>query len=231
MSNILPSEVENLIEQFQRLPGVGPKSAARMAYHYLRGAKDQAIDLADALQSVAQNVTHCQKCYNVSNADICPLCADKQRDQTKLCIVEEPLDVLAFEQAGIYDGLYFVLGGVISPADGIHPEELRFTELKERVAEMLSSLKNRTGASKHPDKEESESGQPEDANTPPLEIIIATNPSLEGETTATYIKKLLAHLEKSGEVKITRIAMGLPSGVDLEFADRLTLKRALEGRQ
>ena len=227
MSSVFPAELNNLIDQFARLPGVGPKSASRMAYHYLRGGTQQALDLADALRDVAQNVSHCSKCYNVSTQDVCDLCASHKRDGLKLCIVEEPLDVVAFEDAGIYNGYYFVLGGVISPADGVHPEELRFAELKERINEMLEES---ASSSNGDDTDKVNSKDTQTANQP-LEIIIATNPSLEGETTAEYIRKLLSSLEDENLIKISRIAMGLPNGVDLEYADRLTLKRALEGRR
>ncbi len=221
--DIFPKEVLNLIAQFQKLPGVGPKSASRMAYHYLRAGNDHAEELATALQDMVRHTTECEKCHNVSSTPVCPICADDRRDRTKLCVVEEPLDIVAFEEAGIYDGIYFVLGGVISPADGKYAEELRFAELKERVRELLA-----TPADTDTDKDQSDIS--DGTSTSKLEVIIATNPSLEGEATATYIQKLLDTHQSDGSIKITRIAMGLPNGVDLEYADRLTLKRALEGR-
>jgi len=204
--SVLPKSVENVINEFSRLPGVGPKSASRMTYHYLRSSRLDATKLANALLEMDKEVKSCTKCFNVSDKDVCDICSSKLRKQDKICVVEEPLDVVAFENSGIYDGLYFVLGGVISPAEGIGEEEIRFKELKARVDELLK-----------------------DADV--LEVIIATNPSLEGEATASYVIDLFKDEFKNGKVKITRLAMGLPTGADLEYADRLTLKRALEGRR
>jgi recombination protein RecR len=151
-------------------------------------------------------VVNCSKCFNVADTDVCDICSSPLRKKDKVCVVEEPLDVVAFENSGVYDGVYFVLGGVISPAEGIGAEELRFAELKSRVNELLKDSEM-------------------------VEIIVATNPSLEGEATASYLIDLFTDLSKDGKVNITRLAMGLPTGADLEYADRLTLKRALEGRR
>ncbi len=203
--SILPSSVEKVINELSKLPGVGPKSAARMTYHYLRSPNKEASKLGQALLDMDKNTMFCTKCFNVSDKEICDICNSEKRDKTKLCIVEEPLDVVAFENSAIYEGLYFVLGGVISPAEGIGAEELRFKDLKRRVNELL--------------KEKS------------LEIIVATNPSLEGEATASYILDMFDMELKEGKIKVTRLAMGLPTGADLEYADRLTLKRAFEGRR
>jgi recombination protein RecR len=177
-----------------------------MAYHYLRSSNKDASKLAEALIEMENSVRTCPKCFNVTDKEVCDICSSPLRKNDKVCVVEEPLDVVAFENSGIYDGLYFVLGGVISPAEGIGAEELRFPQLKERIIELL--------------KEEET-----------VEIIVATNPSLEGEATASYVIDLLGSLVTDGKVKITRLAMGLPTGADLEYADRLTLKRALEGRR
>ncbi len=204
--SVLPKSVENVINEFSRLPGVGPKSASRMTYHYLRSSRLDATKLANALLEMDKEVKSCTKCFNVSDKDECDICSSKLRKQDKICVVEEPLDVVAFENSGIYDGLYFVLGGVISPAEGIGEDEIRFKELKARVGELLK-------------------------DTDVLEVIIATNPSLEGEATASYVIDLFKEEFKNNRVKITRLAMGLPTGADLEYADRLTLKRALEGRR
>ncbi len=149
----------------------------------------------------------CISCFNVTDKEICDICDSPQRDHSKICIVEEPLDVIAFENSGIFNGLYFVLGGVISPAEGITASELRFKELEERVKSAMN---------------ESESS---------IELIVATNPSLEGEATASYILDIFNSYVKEGKIHISRLAMGLPTGADLEYADRLTLKRALEGRR
>jgi recombination protein RecR len=212
--SVLPKSVEKVIEEFSRLPGVGPKSASRMAYHYIRSPNNDASKLASALNEMEENVEYCKDCFNVTDKEVCDLCSSPLRKKSKLCVVEEPLDVVAFENSAVYDGLYFVLGGVISPAEGVGEEELRFKELQKRVGELLEEKD---------EKEESDAGV--------VEIIVATNPSLEGEATASYIIDLFKSLSKEGKVKITRLAMGLPTGADLEYADRLTLKRALEGRR
>ena len=206
--SVLPSSVELVINEFSRLPGVGPKSASRMAYHYLRSPNKDATKLASALEEMDREVKNCKSCFNVTDKEECSICSSQLRKKDKLCVVEEPLDVVAFENSGVYDGLYFVLGGVISPAEGIGEEELRFKELEKRVKELLEDIKKDSV----------------------LEIIVATNPSLEGEATSSYIIDLFKTYLKEKRIKITRLAMGLPTGADLEYADRLTLKRALEGR-
>lgn len=203
---VLPRPVEKVIDEFARLPGIGPKSAARMAYHFLRSRKKDASRLAQALVEMDEGIRLCTKCFNVAEKEVCDICDSPLRDNTNLCIVEEPLDVVAFERAGVYKGVYFVLGGVISPAEGIGAEELRFKELERRVKELLESTES-------------------------LEVVVATNPSLEGEATANYIQDALGRIDKEGKVKLTRLAMGLPTGADLEYADQLTLKRAFEGRR
>ncbi len=204
--SVLPKSVEQVIDEFSKLPGIGPKSASRMVYHFLRSPNKDATKLAKALTQMDLEVKNCSKCFNVSDKDICDICSSKIRKTNKLCVVEEPLDVVAFENSAVYDGFYFVLGGVISPADGIGADEIRFTELKGRVEELLKE--NDT-----------------------VEVIVATNPNLEGEATSNYILDLFKNLLKEGKIKISRLAMGLPTGADLEYADRLTLKRALEGRR
>lgn len=198
---VLPKSVEKVIEEFAKLPGIGPKSAARMAYHFLRTPYKEASKLAGYLKEMDEKVVYCKDCFNVSDSEICNICKSALRDNEKICVVEESLDVVAFEKSGVFNGKYFVLGGVISPAEGIGAEELRFKELKKRVEGM--------------DK---------------VELIIATNPSLEGEATANYIYDMFKSDIEKGKVVVTRLAMGLPTGADLEYADQLTLKRALEGR-
>jgi recombination protein RecR len=204
--SVLPQSVEKVINEFSKLPGVGPKTAARMTYHYLRSPNHDAKKLSDALEDMDLNVSFCKKCFNVSDKKVCDICSSPTRRDNKLCVVEEPLDVIAFENSAVYDGFYFVLGGVISPAEGIGAEDLRFDDLKKRVKELLEEV----------DK---------------LEIIVATNPNLEGEASASYIHDMFAKEIKEGTIEISRLAMGLPTGADLEYADRLTLKRALEGRR
>jgi recombination protein RecR len=206
--SVLPQSVEKVINEFSKLPGVGPKTAARMAYHYIRSPNHDAKKLSEALSHMDENVVFCKKCFNISEEEICDICSSPLRKKSKLCVVEEPLDVIAFENSAVYDGLYFVLGGVISPAEGISAEDLRFKDLKKRVNEILGEIKREK-----------------------LEIIVATNPSLEGEASASYISDMFKKEVKEGTIEITRLAMGLPTGADLEYADRLTLKRALEGRK
>ena len=205
--SVLPLSVEKVINELSKLPGVGPKSAARMTYHYLRSPNKDATKLGKALVEMDENTKFCTECFNVSEKEVCDICSSDQRDKAKICIVEEPLDVVAFENSSIFEGTYFVLGGVISPAEGIGAQELRFDELEARVKKDIKGL------------------------DVPLELIVATNPSLEGEATASYILDLFNVYLKEGKIKITRLAMGLPTGADLEYADRLTLKRALEGRR
>jgi recombination protein RecR len=177
-----------------------------MAYHFLRSRRKDASRLAKALVDMDEGIRFCVKCFNVAEKEVCDICDSPLRDSKELCIVEEPLDVVAFERSGVYKGVYFVLGGVISPAEGIGAEELRFKELEKRVKELLE-------------------------NADSLEVIVATNPSLEGEATANYIQDSLSRVDKDGKIKLTRLAMGLPTGADLEYADQLTLKRAFEGRR
>jgi recombination protein RecR len=204
--SVLPQSVEKVINEFSKLPGIGPKTAARMVYHYLRSPNHDAKKLADSLSDMDENVMFCEKCFNVSDKTICDICSSPLRKNNKICVVEEPLDVIAFENSAVYDGLYFVLGGVISPAEGISADDLRFKDFKKRVNELIGGSDQ-------------------------VEIIVATNPSLEGEASASYIHDMFSKDVKEGTILITRLAMGLPTGADLEYADRLTLKRALEGRR
>ena len=194
------SPITKLIEAFNRLPGIGPKSAQRLAYHVLRSSDEEARSLAEALIDVKEHVVLCARCQNVSDRSPCHICADGARDRTLLCVVEEPLDVLAIERAASYDGMFHVLHGVISPADGVGPEDLK-------IAELLTRLR--------------------DVDTEVSEVIMATNPNLEGEATGMYLARLLQPLG----IRVTRLARGLPAGADLEYADDLTLGRALEFRQ
>ncbi|MBX7252354.1 MAG: recombination mediator RecR [Candidatus Promineofilum sp.] len=195
---MLPRSVQRLIDEFARLPGIGPKSASRLTFYLLRGSDNQALDLAVALQELKERTRLCSVCFNITEDDPCPICSDGARDAGLLCVVEEPLDVLAIERARAYNGRYHVLHGAISPVEGIGPEELRVAELAQRVA---------AGAFR--------------------EIILATNPTLEGESTALYLQRRLA----GQKVRITRLARGLPVGGDLEYTDEITLGRAFEGRQ
>ncbi len=197
---ILPEPVQNLITAFERLPGIGPKSASRLAFHLLRATNDTAQQLADALNGLKSATGLCQVCFNITLAEqtICDICASSQRDEAQVCVVEEPLDVLALERTGGYSGRYHVLHGVLSPIEGIGPDDLKIRPLVERV---------KAGTVR--------------------EVILATNPSMEGDATALYLRQQLLPLN----VHITRLARGLPVGGDLEYADQNTLLRALSGRQ
>jgi recombination protein RecR len=195
--------VARLIEAFSRLPGIGPKTAQRLTYHLLRAPDAEARTLARALVAVRDEVVFCDRCFNISDAPLCPICRDPGREDGRLCVVEEPLDVLAIERTGEFRGRYHVLHGAISPIDGIGPDRLKVRELLERVDEAAAE------------------GHRVD------EVIMATNPTLEGEATAMYLGERL-----EGRVgSVTRIARGLPVGGDLEYADDVTLIRALQGRR
>lgn len=190
--------IARLLEELERLPGIGPKSAQRLAYHILRGDSETARRLADAIVEVKQSIRFCERCFNFAEAELCDICSNPGRDATMLCVVEEPRDVVAVERTGEFRGVYHVLQGAISPIDGIGPDQLRVRELIDRAG--------RGGV---------------------IEAIIATDPDIEGETTALYLARLLKPLG----VRVTRIASGLPVGGDLEYADEVTLGKALEARR
>jgi len=195
---VLPRSVQRLIDEFARLPGIGPKSASRLTFYLLRAADNQSGELATALQELKERTRLCSVCFNITEEDPCPICSDEARDARLLCVVEEPLDVLAIERARAYNGRYHVLHGAISPVEGIGPEDLRVAELVDRVARGNFQ-----------------------------EIILATNPTLEGESTALYLQRRLS----DRDIRLTRLARGLPVGGDLEYTDEITLGRAFEGRQ
>jgi recombination protein RecR len=189
--------LEKLIEEFSKFPGIGKKTAQRMAFFVLKQRKEEAESLAQAVLDVKEKVRYCSVCFNITEDDPCSICKDERRDRSVICVVEEANDVAALEKTNQFKGLYHVLGGVLSPLDGVGPEDLK-------VKELLARLKDGTVK----------------------EVIIATNPSTEGEATAVYLSKLIKPLG----VKVTRIARGLPAGGDLEYADQTTLSNALEGR-
>ncbi len=197
MSKAIPEPVTRLIEQFSRLPGIGPKTASRLTYYLLRASDEQTESLAAALLELKTRTGYCSICFNITDADPCAICADPDRDRSVIAVVEEPLNVLAIERIGSYRGLYHVLHGAINPVEGIGPDDLRIRELAARAA---------TGEAR--------------------EIIVATNPGLEGDATAMYIQRQVAPLG----VRLTRLARGLPTGGDLDYVDSVTLLRALEGR-
>ncbi len=196
---VTPAPVIRLIDEFSRLPGIGPKTASRLTFYLLRTPAERTQSLAEALQDLHVKVVFCSECFNIAETDPCAICSDENRDRSIVCVVEEPLDVLAIERTRDYHGLYHVLHGKIAPTEGIGPEDLKIVELMDRVHASELELK---------------------------EIIIATNPNLEGEATARYIARQFDNTS----VKITGLARGLPIGGDLEYADEITLSRALSGR-
>ncbi|MBW8012149.1 MAG: recombination protein RecR [Chloroflexi bacterium] len=197
---LIPEPVQRLIDALSRLPGVGPKTASRLTFYLLRGSEDLAHELSEAMGDLKANTGYCEQCFNITSADrtLCEICAHPKREASVLCVVEEPLDVLALERTAGFEGHYHVLHGVLSPIEGVGPEDIKIAELLERVQEV--DIK---------------------------EVIIATNPSMEGDATAMYLRQ---HLLPLG-VRVTRLARGLPVGGDLEYADQNTLLRALDGRQ
>ncbi|HEY2152040.1 MAG TPA: recombination mediator RecR [Vicinamibacterales bacterium] len=193
----LPETLNRLIEELQRLPGIGPKGAQRLAFHMLKTPREQTDRLIDALREVKERVTYCSVCNNITDVDPCVYCSNDRRDATIICVVEEPQNVSAIEKTREFKGLYHVLMGAISPLQGIGPDDLKIKGLLARVSAGVS------------------------------EIILATNPNVEGEATAIYLARLLKPLG----VKVTRIAMGVPVGSDLDYADEVTMHRSLEGRR
>jgi recombination protein RecR len=200
---VVAGPIQRLIDELSRLPGIGPKSAQRVAFHLLRVRREEAKRLADSIVEVKDKVKLCRRCFNVTDEELCEYCRDPRRDAAVVCVVQEPPDIVAIERTREYSGLYHVLQGAISPIEGIGPEDLRVSELLERI--------------KHTDE-----GQEHIT-----EVIVATNPNIEGEATAMYLARLLAPLG----VRVSRLASGLPVGGDLEYADEVTLGRALEGRR
>lgn len=189
--------IQKLLDELERLPGIGPKSAQRIAYFILNTDKDSALRLSDAIQEVKDTVRFCKQCFNYSEDDMCEICSSVRRDQGIICVVSEPRDIPPIERTGVFEGVYHVLGGAISPMEGIGPNDLHIADLLRRLSD--SEIK---------------------------EVVLATNPNIEGETTATYLARLI----KPMGIKVTRPASGLPVGGDLEFADEVTLGRAMEAR-
>ena len=190
--------IARLIEELSKLPGIGPKSAQRLTYHLLQAPAEKAAALAKAIVELKENLSLCPVCCNITDTAPCAICLDSARDHSKICIIEEPADILPLERTRKYSGLYHVLHGVISPSDGIGPDEIKIKELMARFSDGAIT-----------------------------EVILATNPNTEGETTAMYLQSLIVPLN----IRVTRLARGLPYGADLEYADDVTLTRALEGRQ
>lgn len=197
----VPRAIQNLIEAFERLPGIGPKTAQRLTYYLLHVPQGELDRFAQALQNLRKDIVMCSICYGVDECDPCGICIDVKRDRSVICVVEQPLDVLAINKTGKFNGVYHVLHGRIDPLSNIGPDEIRISELIRRIKNQESRI---------------------------MEIILATNPTMEGEATAMYIAKKLR--VENGELKITRIGRGLPTGADLEYADSMTIERSLEGR-
>ena len=193
----LPDPLVRLIEELQRLPGIGPKSAQRLAFHILRTPREQADQLVDAVRDVKERVTYCSVCNNITDADPCGYCSNERRDHQLICVVEEPQNVAAIEKTREFKGVYHVLMGALSPLQGVGPDDLKIKGLLSRIGDGVT------------------------------EVILATNPNVEGEATAIYLARLLKPLG----VKVTRIAMGVPVGSDLEYADEVTMHKAMEGRR
>ncbi|MBM3205914.1 recombination protein RecR [Candidatus Shapirobacteria bacterium] len=198
----LPRSVRSLIEAFEKLPGIGPKTAQRLVFYLLHVPQEQLDELAQGAQNLKKDTVLCSLCFNIAESDPCPICADQNRDKSVICVVEQPIDVLALEKAGSFRGVYHVLHGAISPLNNIGPDELFIAQLLERIKNSVQPIE---------------------------EIILAVNPNMEGEATAMYIQKQLKN--KDFKLKITRLGQGLPTGADLEYADEITLARALEGRR
>jgi recombination protein RecR len=199
---MLSPTVQKLVDELSKLPGIGPKTAQRLTFHLLKLTPDEALPLAHALIEVKEVVRFCDRCFNLTEEQFCDVCRDMGRDATSICVVEEPGDIISIERTHEYRGLYHVLGGALSPLDGVGPEKLHLAELADRVR---------------------------DENT--REVIVATNPTMAGEATALYVVEELRHFVNAGTLRVTRPAAGLPMGSDLEYADEVTLGRALAGRR
>jgi recombination protein RecR len=199
----IPRAIKNLTEAFERLPGIGPKTAQRLTFYLLHVPQNMLDDFAAALTNLKKNTVLCSICFNVAETDPCPICSSQNRDHSVVCVVEQPLDVLAFERGGRFNGVYHVLHGAISPLNNIGPDEIKIQELISRLRQSSGEVK---------------------------EIILATNSNMEGEATAMFIAKEIKQL-LIGNLRITRLAHGLPIGGDVEYADEVTLQRALEGRR
>lgn len=200
----LPKSIKNLIAAFERLPGIGPKSASRLAFYLLNTPESYVAQMAQSLLAIKKEVKICKECFSVCEREICSICEDLKRSKNTICVVERAIDVMAIESIGGYKWVYHVLGGVINPLEHVSPDDLKINELIKRVEKLLGN------------------GE--------IEIILATNPTMEGEATALYIKKKLENLDGK-KIKISRIGSGLPMGADLEYADQATLSRAMDGRR
>ena len=195
----LPKSIKNLIAAFERLPGIGPKSASRLVFYLINTPESYVMGIAKSLLAIKKEIKICKKCFSVCEGELCSICEDEKRNRKMICVVERAIDVMAIENVGGFKGIYHVLGGVVNPLEHVSPDDLKIDELINRIEEAM-------------------------------EVILATNPTMEGEATALYIKKKIENLNKSN-IKISRIGSGLPMGADLEYADQATLSRAMEGRR
>ncbi len=202
----LPLSIRRVIESFERLPGIGPKSAARLAFYLLVTPTGFVDNFAQTLVTMKSTIKKCRQCHGVAEGELCEICSSPERNKRLICVVERPLDVLAFERAGGFGGVYHVLGGVINPLDHVSPDDLTINALIDRIGQIQASGEG------------------------VIELVMATNPTMEGESTALYIKRQIDSL-KVGSLKVTRIGSGLPMGADVEYADQATLSRAMEGRR
>ncbi len=207
--SLLPSALSKLIESFEKLPGIGPKSAQRLAFYLLHVPQEELDQFGDRLKALKSQTILCSVCKNVAEVDPCPICSNPSRDHAIICVVEQATDVLALERTGKFNGVYHVLHGAIDPLNNIGPDEIYVDDLIKRVKSKTSQEQN---------------------ESIPLEIILATNPNMEGEATAMYVQKQLTNLHIN-KLTVTRLAHGLPIGADIEYADEVTLSRALEGRR
>lgn len=206
----LPKSLQNLIDSFEKLPGIGPKTAQRLGLYILKQPETQALEFANSILDVKNKLTLCNRCFNVSEGDLCAICSDNSRENHILCVVENVLNLLAIEKTG-YRGYYHVLHGVLNPLYGVNVEDIKIESLLNRVKQLVEELTS-------------------NGDSHQLELIIATNPTMEGESTALFIKRQLEQLDLLSKIKITRIGRGLPTGADIEFADKTTLDNALMGR-
>jgi recombination protein RecR len=218
----IPRAIQNLIDSFERLPGIGPKTAERLTFYLLHVPQGELDRFASALVNLKQNTVICSICFSVDDMDPCSICQDEKREQSVVCVVEQPLDVLALEKSGKYRGGYHVLHGKIDPLNNIGPDEIRIGELIQRIRNQELGIRVASNAM------ETEASDDATSDVAIKEIILATNPTMEGEATAMYIAKQLRI--ENGDLRITRIGRGLPIGADLEYADPTTLDRAMEGR-
>jgi recombination protein RecR len=220
----IPKAIQNLIESFERLPGIGPKTAQRLTFYLLHVPQGELDKFALSVQNLKKETVLCSVCFTIGERSPCDICQDERRDRSTICVVEEPLDVLALERSGKYNGMYHVLHGKIDPLNNIGPDEIYIKQLIDRI-----SVGQRNGSA-------AQSNVPAKSDLVSIsEVILATNPTMEGESTAMYIAKELGELKAQSaklkaELKITRIGRGLPTGADLEYADQLTLQKAMEGR-